>query len=169
MRERTCRGGRATRPHADLDIGVPRRDCAEILGRLAGWEICEVKGGILTSLESGALPRPDVNSLWCRPRGTTQWKFEILLDEVLGDTWVYRRDPRITRPMNDTVMYTDQGVPYLAPEIQLLYKSKNTRERDRMAFRHVRPHLDASAGSWLAHALELTAPSHEWAALLNTE
>jgi hypothetical protein len=161
--------GRTSRPHADLDIGAPRRDIGEILRCLVGWDICEAKDGILTSLESGVLPRRDVNSLWCRPQGTIHWKFEMLLDEVLGDTWVYRRDPRITRLMDDAVKRTGQDLPFLAPEIQLLYKSKLTRDRDSLDFLNVSPHLSASARLWLKNALELTTPSHEWTALLDND
>ena len=159
--------GRSGRPHADLDIAVPRRDIGEFLRRLAGWDIHEAHGGTLVPLECGTAPRLNVNSLWCRRRGATHWSFEVLLDEVRGDTWMYRRDPRITRPMRDTVMRSTQDVPFLAPEIQLLYKSKDTRDRDRIDFANVRPHLDASAIHWLKNALELTAPSHEWLALLD--
>jgi hypothetical protein len=161
--------GRASRAHADLDIGAPRRDIGEILRRLRGWDVREAKDGILTSLESGVLPREGVNSLWCRPQAATHWKFEILLDEVLDDTWVYRRDPRITRPMGDAVKHTCQDVPFLAPEIQLLYKSRLTRDRDRLDFRNVISHLAASARHWLKNALELTAPGHEWVAPLDSD
>jgi hypothetical protein len=159
--------GRSGRPHADLDIGVPRRDVGEILRRLEGWDVREASGGTLAPLEGGNLPRPSVNSLWCRHRGATHWSFEVLLDEVLGDTWVYRRDPRITRPMSDAVKHSIRDVPFLAPEIQLLYKSKDTRDRDRIDFGNVSAYLDAAAIHWLRYALELTAPSHEWIALLN--
>jgi hypothetical protein len=159
--------GRSSRSHADLDIGVPRRDINEILRRLQGWDVREASGGTLVPLEGGRLPRRHVNSLWCRRRGATHWSFELLLDEVLGDTWVYRRDARITRPMCDAVMRSIQDVPFLAPEIQLLYKSKDTRDRDRIDFGNVIPHLDASASHWLRDALQLTAPSHEWLALLD--
>jgi hypothetical protein len=158
--------GRPSRPHADLDIGVPRRDIGEVLLRLDQWDIHEATDGILTPLEPGKLPRPEVNSLWCRRRGAADWNFEILLDEVVGKTWVYRRDPRITRPMGDAVKRAKDGIPFLAPEIQLLYKAKTVRARDRLDFRHVSPRLDAPGRHWLKNALELSAPSHEWIALL---
>jgi hypothetical protein len=161
--------GRSSRVHADLDIGVLRRDIREILRGLAGWDIREASGGILSPLEPGELPRPSVNSLWCRYGGATHWSFELLLDEALGDTWVYRRDPRITRPVREAVRRSRQNVPFLTPEIQLLYKAKDTRDRDRIDFGNVSPYLDNSARHWLKNALELTAPSHEWIALLNNE
>jgi hypothetical protein len=158
--------GQPSRPHADLDIGVPRRDIGDVLLRLDEWDIHEAMDGILTPLESGQLPRPEVNSLWCRRRGAAAWSFEILLDEVVGHTWVYRRDPRITRLMGDAVKRTKDDMPFLAPEIQLLYKAKTPRKRDRLDFGNVSPRLDAPARHWLQNALELIAPSHEWIALL---
>ena len=90
-----------------------------------------------------------------------------MLDEADGDTWVYRREPRIRRPMSTAVRQNPDGLPYLAPEIQLLYKSKAPRERDEVDFARTRPLLAADARRWLRDALEIANPDHRWIAALS--
>ena len=158
--------GRRTRPHTDLDVGVLRRDVASVLDTLSNWEVFEAKDGRLTRLAAGCAPSRDVHSLWCRPTATDPWAIELLLDEADGDTWVYRRESRIRRPMSTIVRQSPDRLRYLAPEIQLLYKSKAPRERDEADFAQICPLLAADARRWLHDALELTTPDHKWMAAL---
>jgi hypothetical protein len=59
--------GAQTRPHADLDIGILRRDVGEVLRHLSSWEFFEAQEGVLTRLRAAQDLRPDVHSLWSRP------------------------------------------------------------------------------------------------------
>ena len=158
--------GNQSRPHGDLDIGVLRRDVAEVLAMLSSWEIVEAKGGVLSPLRAGATPRLDVNSLWCRTKGMARWMLELMLDESADDCWVFRRHPDIRRELSRAVQRSSEGLPYLAPEIQLLYKAKAIRGCDRADFDYVAPLLDQSARNWLRNALIKSEPGHEWIARL---
>jgi hypothetical protein len=113
-------------------------------------------------LSRDALPRSGVNSLWCRPAGEAEWLLEFLLDDAIEDEWVFRRQPDIRRRLSTIVRRTDAGLPYLAPEIQLLYKSRNPRPRDESDFRLIAPRLDGDARAWLNDALARTDPGHAW-------
>ena len=161
--------GIPTRPHADLDVGVLRRDVASVLRSLFAWEVFEAKDGQLTHLAAGSAPSLDVHVLWCRPTRADPWMIELMLEEADGETWVYRRDPRIRRPMSTVVRRTQDRLPFLAPEIQLLYKSKAPRERDNADFAEIWPLLDAHVRTWLHGALKLTIPDHKWIAVLEAE
>lgn len=154
--------GMPSRRHADLDVGVLRRDLSTVLHGLSIWEVFEANDGSLSRLAAGRVPPLDVHSLWCRPTATDPWAIELMLDEADGDTWVYRRDPRIRRSMSTAVRQSPGGLPYLAPEIQLLYKSKAPRERDEMDFARTYPLLAPDARHWLQDALELVNPDHSW-------
>jgi hypothetical protein len=158
--------GKQSRAHGDLDIGVLRRDIAAILAQLSSWEVFEAKDGTLTRLDADETPRPTVNSLWCRPVGTDAWIFELLLDESVGDTWCYRREPSIRRPLAKAVRWNESRIPYLAPEIQLLYKARSIRTRDAADFELVAPCLDAPARTWLVESLARTIPGHPWVSAL---
>jgi len=151
--------GATSRSHADLDIGILRRDVSTVLLGFSNWDVYEAKAG---RLAARCPPRLDVHSLWCRPTVGDPWTIELMLDESDGDTWVYRRDRRIRRSMATAIRHSPDGLPHLAPEIQLLYKSKAPRHRDEVDFAQIAPLLTADARRWLHDAIQLTAPDHKW-------
>ena len=155
------------REHGDFDVGVLRHDAPQLLAALANWEIFEAQGGALSQLCYSVAPRQDVNSLWCRPAGSMLWSVEVLLDAGDTDFWVFRRQPQIRRPWNEVIRRAPQGLPYLAPEIQLLYKARAPRPRDQDDFAHIGPRLDAPARKWLRESLQMTQPGHDWLATLD--
>ena len=154
------------RPHQDLDVGVLRRDVSTLLHSISTWEVFEAKSGRLTRLAAGHTPRLDVHSLWCRPMAADSWTIEVMVDEADGDVWVYRRERRIRRPLSILIRHNSDGIPYLAPEIQLLYKSKTPREHGEQDFLKIRPLLAEDARRWLQNALELVRPDHPWISTL---
>jgi hypothetical protein len=58
------------------------------------------------------------------------------------------------------------AVPFLRPEIVLLYKSTGDSPKNAADFHVVLPSLDADARSWLAEALAACDPHHGWLAEL---
>jgi hypothetical protein len=54
------------------------------------------------------------------------------------------------------------GVPYLAPEIQLLYKAKNHRPKDDADFDAAVGLLSATQRRWLREALAVHHPGDPW-------
>jgi len=154
--------GTASRPHQDLDIGILRRDLQEVLRAFDTWEVFAAKDAALERLQTGECPRPDVYSLWCRRNATAPWTLELMLDESQDDMWVFRRAPQIRRPLCEIVRVSSLGIPYLAPEIQLLYKAKAMRERDVADFDRTLPRLDIDQRAWLSRAMVLVHPQHEW-------
>jgi hypothetical protein len=154
--------GAQTRPHGDLDVGILRRDVREVLAALSSWEVFEVSDRAFARLAVGDDPRTEVHSLWCRPMGAPLWMMQLLLDESADDFWVFRRQPDIRLPLGMAVRRNSAGLPYLSPEIQLLYKAKNPRPRDQADFDHVAPRLDQGARAWLKDALTRMDPGHAW-------
>jgi hypothetical protein len=78
---------------------------------------------------------------------------------------VYRRDHRIRRPLNEA-FFVACGIPSLAPELVLLFKSKAPASKDDGDFEAVRRHLSNEQRSWLAQTLEVVAPDHRWTVML---
>jgi hypothetical protein len=154
--------GRQSRAHKDLDIGILRRDALEVLSALSCWEFFEAKDGLLSRLREGDTPGADVNSLWCRPANETDWTFELMLDDSEEDRWVFRRDPSIRRPLSLAIQRDPRAIPFLAPEIQLLYKARTVRAEDQADFDLVGPLLDSDARKWLEAALRKLYPRHVW-------
>jgi len=85
----------------------------------------------------------------------------VLLAPGDADTWVYKRDPSITMPMSHA-LWTKDGVHYLRPEIQLLYKARGLRAKDQQDFDAAWPLLERPRQEWLREMLERTLPGHRW-------
>lgn len=158
--------GKQTREHGDLDFGVLRSDATQLIAALPDWEIFEARNGVLHKLLPEMAPRPEVNSLWCRPAGNTSWVLEILLDSGEGGSWIFRRHPEIRRPLSEVILRSSGGIPYLAPEIQLLYKAQTPRAKDQDDFSRVAPQLDSTARRWLRNSLRTLQSTHPWLASL---
>lgn len=154
--------GTQTRPHGDFDIGLFRRDAAELMAGLPGWEFFEARSDTLYRLESHERPRPEVNSLWSRARNARSWSLQLLLDESEGDAWVYRRLPTVRMPIAQAIRRTPDGIPFLTPEIQLLYKSRRPRAKDQADFRRTVGRLEPGECAWLRTALSKVDPGHAW-------
>jgi hypothetical protein len=158
--------GKVTRTHKDLDIGIFRSDATKVVAALPDWEFFEAKGGVLSALATGCPPRPQVNSLWGRRMNAAQWEIELMLDESDAESWVFRRDARITRPLSSAIRRNSAGIAYLAPEIQLLYKARAPRAQDQADFDRVVPHLACDSRTWLGESLRSVDPEHPWIATL---
>ncbi len=157
--------GRQTRKHADVEVGVLRRDQCALFAALEHFEIHLARDGTLTELtadqRNSGLAQPN-HGFWCRPRGRAAWVLEILLNEGEDGDWIFRREAAIRRPLDAVVRKTEDGVPYLAPEVQLLFKAKALRPRDQQDFESALPQLPAGERAWLADALKRAHPGHPW-------
>lgn len=147
-------------------MGILRRDTARVIAAMEAWEFFEAQQGTLSGPLRGSA-RQGVNSLWVRRRGEEPWALELMLDEAEADQWVFRRDHTIRRPLTSVVRHDADGIPYLAPEIQLLYKAKHLRAEDELDFQRVAVHLGGTAREWLRGALRRLEPQHRWLAALS--
>jgi hypothetical protein len=82
--------------------------------------------------------------------------------------WLFRRDHRIRRPLAAAFL-SDAKLPYLAPEIVLLYKSKAPEARDDADLVSALPHLSPERRAWLRQALEHSRPGHPWTDIIARE
>ena len=164
--------GRETRAHGDVDIGILRGDQPALFDALAGFEVHLARDGRLRELtpaerKTGMLG-PDHHCLWCRPRGASDWALEVLLNDggrgPDGQEWIFRREPAVRRPLREIVERSPTGLPYLAPEVQLLFKAKQPREKDEQDFALALPALSDARRAWLRGALAIAHPGHPWIA-----
>jgi hypothetical protein len=160
--------GRRTRPHGDIDVAMLRGDVPALISLLGDWDICIAHDGMLTPWE-GTMLAPEHHQFWVRRRGSITWQFEVLLEHHDGERWVYRRDVRITLPLRRFGGTTADGVPYITPEVALLYKSRRPGydiDRNAADFAAAAPALDAGARMWLRETLSMLGPEHPWLAKL---
>ncbi|MEU3224272.1 amino acid transporter [Streptomyces sp. NPDC006976] len=162
--------GRAFRDHGDIDVLLLRRDQSEIQRILPDWEWWAADPpGTLRPWRPGETLPPGVHDIWCRPGPDEPWRLQFMLDDAEGDDWVFRRDSRVRLPLNRLGRVSGDGVPYLAPEVQLLYKSRALRTKDEQDFEAALPVLDDDGRAWLAETITLAqGADHPWAARLRT-
>jgi hypothetical protein len=79
---------------------------------------------------------------------------EVFLTEADGTSWLHRRGTyRITRPLADITRRRD-GIPFLAPEVVLLFKARSKAGKDQQDVETALPILDAGQRSWLQETLK---------------
>ncbi|WP_176728618.1 nucleotidyltransferase domain-containing protein [Planobispora rosea] len=154
--------GRAYREHGDVDIGLLRRDQLAVRRLLAGWD-CHVADppGTLRPWPVGEVLPERAHDIWVREHAGGPWRFQLMLDEADGTEWIYRRDVRIRRPLADLTI-SQGGFRRIAPEVQLLYKSKGPRPKDELDFTEVLPVLTDAQRRWLDEVLEIAYGAHPW-------
>jgi hypothetical protein len=165
--------GVQTREHGDLDVQILRRDQRAVREALSGWDMQGAlpaprpEGWPFREWRRGEELDPAIHDVWCRRDPTAPWSLQLMVAESDGDDWLFRRDPRIRRRLDSIGRWSDDAIPYLAPEIQLLYKAKAPRAKDEEDFAMVAPRLDRDARRWLCEALATAYPAHPWRAALD--
>ncbi|HET7673781.1 MAG TPA: hypothetical protein VFK11_04715 [Candidatus Saccharimonadales bacterium] len=157
--------GRQTREHEDLDISVLRKDERKVRDFLSGWhmQIGLGEGKLEPAvLETTSIFPKDREIIWCKPSAIEDWAFEILLCKSEENEWVFKRDSKIRRPIKEIGGITDGGVPYLQPEIVLLFKAKTADSKNQADFINVLPSLSQKQRVWLDKSISMVHPGHPW-------
>lgn len=156
--------GGQSRAHADIDLVIDRADLPILHRALPGWLLYGADGVLRPWVAGTALPT-GAHDIWCRRPGR-QWELQFMVGEFTDTEWIFRRDERIRGPRERARVWID-GLPVLAPEIQLLYKSKPPfRPKDEHDFGIALPHLSPGRRDWLAAALTTLYEDHPWLAAL---
>lgn len=154
--------GEGRRDHDDVDIGVFEADQLAVRQHLAEWELHFADPpGKLQPWTRHEWLAPHVHDIWVRRDAHDAWRFQLMLNPGGADEFVYRRDERIRLRLQDATHIVG-GVRYLAPEVQLLFKSRLPREKDQQDFRDCLSVLNAARSQWLADALTLVDPANPW-------
>ena len=154
------------RHHEDTDVAVPLAAAGVVREWLSGFHLWQTYPGLRPVFPGEPLP-PNQHQMWVRRDGWSPWLLDLALSPVDDSQWVYRRDPRVRRPMAEAVRAGPDGVPYQVPEIGLLFKAAHARPKDTGDLLDTWPRLDHQARLWLRTSLELTSPGHPWLAHLD--
>lgn len=191
--------GRMTREHADVDVAVCWDQRDRLLAYLlkGDFRAFEPENGLLREVKSAGDDYRRNDNLWCVKKGSGAYRIErqhenyyqittarrhqdtldfieFLFNRRNGERFIYKRDQRVTH--DAAVAYSGAAIPYLAPELVLLYKSafiRSLKSRDpadidtvsrcRHDFAAALPLLNGWQKRWLAEALRTAYPNgHEW-------
>jgi Aminoglycoside-2''-adenylyltransferase len=154
---------RNTRRHDDLDVALLREDQVALFRHLRGWKLFYATAEHTLEPWDGCRLELPIHGIWAR-RSTepnASWTCEFLLDEVRNGEWIFRRNESIRRPLEE-IGEERNGVPFLRPEIVLLYKASEQSPKNDTDFTAVRPHLSHEARLWLRAALDRANERHPW-------
>ena len=155
--------GHRVRDHSDIDVMMLREDQLRLHDALRSWEHWAVDPpGVLRPWEPAEVLPPTVHDIWCRPGPDEPWRIQVMLDERSGGEWVSRRHPGVRRPLARIGEASPDGIPYLAPEIQLFYKAKRPRPQDLIDFFAILPALTTARRRWLSEAFSHCFGAHPW-------
>jgi len=157
--------GGEPRVHEDLEIAIARSSFPAVRAALPELEWYGVGDGRVTPIDDAS---DELHQTWGFERATGSWRLDVFREPWDGETWVCRREPSLRRPIADVIEYTHDGIPYLAPEIVLLFKAKHTRERDQVDLARTLPLLEPQRRRWLADALRAAHPGHDWIELVES-
>jgi hypothetical protein len=133
--------GRVTRDHADVDVMLLDRDRHALWDDLPEDEV-QITG---RDKEPRRLTLHSQNLLL---------PAEVFLAEADGTFWVHRRGAyRVQRPLADITRHRD-GIPFLAPEVVLLFKVRSKADKDQHDVKTALPVLDAGQRTWLQETLK---------------
>ncbi len=156
---------RITRLHKDVDVAILRTDQRVVFEflRQRGWTLEKAVQGTLIPFQGDELITLPVHTIWCQNAQHYPDFLEILLNDSEKDQFLFRRDRSICYPSIEAVLLSSSGLPILAPEIVLLYKSNDLESAEnRWDFQYTLPALNIQRRRWLSEALRKLAPEHEW-------
>jgi len=178
-----------TRIHSDIDICVFEQDRDKIMHYMLqnNWMVYEFRGNgkvcpldVSLSSEMGRnlmctnggcnivkfYPCDDENLLWYEffHIGIKEFNYlEFLFNTTTKDYFVFDKNLEIKREMSKAILFNN-GIPYLAPEIVLLYKSSRSENEDyQYDFEQTYLHMNDEQKMWFSQSIDVLFPNgHIW-------
>jgi hypothetical protein len=154
---------RETRRHDDLDVAVLRRDQFALYEHLRTWDLHYATPDHTLERWDGQHLELPIHGIWARrsDKPAAPWACELLLNETQDGEWVFRQNESVRCPLEEVGNERD-GLPFLRPEIVLLYKSMEPSPKNDADFAAVAQDLSPEGSLWLRTALETCAEQHPW-------
>jgi hypothetical protein len=157
--------GSQTREHGDIEVAIPAATFPEVRNRFPGYAFDAVSSGrIWENAAPGVLAV--THQTWLRDPATGNYLLDVFREPHDGQIWVCRRDETIRLPYSEIIHHTPHGIPYLAPELVLLFKAKHVRAKDQADFDGTIPLMTPAQRTALAGLLARVHPGHRWLAKL---
>jgi hypothetical protein len=153
--------GTQTREHGDIEIAIPAASFPEIRDRFPGYAFDAVGSGRIWE-SAAAEVLAATHQTWLREPATGNYLLDVFREPHDGETWICRHDKTIRLAYGKVIRRTPDGIPYLAPELVLLFKAKHARPKDEADFDETVPHLTPAQRATLASLLARVHPGHRW-------
>lgn len=121
--------GRQTRDHEDLEVATPMWDFDPIRERLSHYEFFVAGREGFWPVEGAGAAYFEYQQTMVRDPSSGKWLCDVMRIPDDGKNWYCSLDHNIHLPYADVIAHTRDGIPYLRPEMVLLYKGLQTARR----------------------------------------
>jgi hypothetical protein len=152
------------RDHEDMDISILAGD-AQVFREFLGdrWTPWNVDDGWFRPFDHRFTEfRPD-SQVWVRRNAQSPWVLDVPFTPDTDGRWTNKRNLEHTEDLDDVTWKAPDGLRYAKPEVTLMFKAAQAREKDRRDAEKVLPKLDDRARDWLRRTIARMAPEHPWA------
>jgi hypothetical protein len=156
--------GYERREHEDLEIAVPATRFAEVEAALPELDLHVVGPGPAVPVRDAGPLLETHHQTWGLDRVARVWRLDVFREPSVDGRWVCRRDESLRLPYDELIERSADGIPYVRPEVVLLFKAKGARPKDEGDLAAVLPRLPRSRRRWLAEAIDRAHPGHFWLA-----
>lgn len=199
--------GRKTRNHKDLDIAALWENREKIIDYMIdkNWQVFEPDGGKLRRITTTENDLRTSDNIWCLSENNINYSVrhlyddyydiacntdnqinldfvEFLFNRVKGGQYEYKRNTSIKLAAKNAVLTNKNNIPFLAPELILLYKStfiKYLETTETSLIKTIKDYehdfdvtIDLMTSEqiiWLSHALKVCyLNGHEWIDKINS-
>lgn len=144
--------GEVRREHSDLDVLVLAADFDHFVDRMRPFEPMVIDGPTKErqpaergfDIEPGRMTVEFTRNL---PPGCGDIQVLFALSD--DSDWIFHRGRKVRWPLANLTRHSPSGTPYLTPEIVLLLKARDNREKDQADFVDAVPFLSPEQLSWL--------------------
>lgn len=151
------------RSHEDMDVSILASD-AEAFRLFLGerWTAWNVDDSWFRPFDDRFRDvRPD-SQVWVRRDAQSPWVLDVPFTPDTGGRWTSKRNPDHVEDLDAVTWVAPDGLRYQRPEVTLMFKAAQTREKDRRDAEVMLPRLDPAARRWLRDAVAALDPQHPW-------
>ncbi|MBB6626370.1 hypothetical protein H5V45_03450 [Nocardioides sp. KIGAM211] len=152
-----------SRSHEDMDISILSSD-AEAFRVFLGdrWTPWNVDESWFRPFDSRFTDvRPD-SQVWVRRDASSPWVLDVPFTPDADGRWTNKRHRAHTEDLEAVTWVAADGLRYARPEVTLMFKAAQVREKDRVDAEVCLPLLGAEARQWLSDTVARLDPAHPW-------
>ena len=150
--------------HEDIDL-VVFADAVPALRAQVGstYHLWGNDGGTLRVIDDDR-PEPiaPLAQIWMRENARAPWRVDCILNPKRDGRWQSRRHADLVADLDEVTWVAADGVRYMNPEVSLLFKAKQNREKDRVDLDNAWPLMSTEQRAWLRDHVRRYHPDHPW-------
>ena len=152
------------RLHEDIDLAIFTSDFPHLRAQLGGtFHLWSNTGGTFRVIDDDhPEPAHPLSQIWMRENARSPWRVDCPLNPEADGRWQSKRDEAHVADLDEVTWVAGDGIRYLNPEVTLLFKARQAREKDTVDLGNAWPLMSDPQRSWLRDAVRRLHPDHAW-------